>query len=76
MKKLLLPHSPRNNPDNSNWLEIKQRIERLLSADNAQEKLHDFVLEMIAKNGVPEVIIATTFIRKSIIRTFLVCRWW
>ena len=54
MKKFLLPHSPRNNPEI--WLGIKQRIEGLLSTENAQEKLQDFVLEMITKNGVPEVI--------------------
>ena len=55
MRKFLLPHSPRNNPEH--WLGIKQRIEGFLSAspDNAQEKLQDFVLEMITKNGVPEV---------------------
>ena len=55
MKKFLLPHSPGNNPEH--WHGIKQRIKGLLSStDNAQEKLQDFVLEMITKNGVPEVI--------------------
>ena len=55
MKKFLLPHSPKNNPEH--WLRIKQRIEGLLSTERSQEKLEDFVLEMITKNGVPEVII-------------------
>ena len=54
MKKFLLPHSSKHNPEY--WLNIKQRIEELLSTENAQEKLQDFVLEMITKNGVPEVI--------------------
>ena len=54
MKKFLLPHSPKNNPEQ--WLRIKQRIEGLLSTVTCEEKLEDFVLEMITKNGVPEVI--------------------
>ena len=54
MKKFLLPHSPKNSPEH--WLRIKQRIEGLLSTDKCEEKLEDFVLEMITKNGVPEVI--------------------
>ena len=65
MKKFLLPHSSKNNPEY--WLNIKQRIEGLLSNENAQEKLQDFVLEMITKNGVPEVImIHETILMQSI----------
>ena len=55
MKKFLLPH--RNNPEL--WLGIKQRIEGLIRTENAQEKLEDFVVEMLTKNGVPEVIKTT-----------------
>ena len=63
MKRYLLPNSAKRNP--VDWERTKQTIQSLLSSSDAHDKLEDFVLEMIAKNGVPEVNIAKTFVRKN-----------
>ena len=51
MKRFLLPHSERGNPEH--WLGIKQRIEAVLSG---RENLEDLVVEMLRQNGVAEEV--------------------
>ena len=54
MKRYLLPNSAKKNP--VYWERTKQTIQSLLSSSDAHDKLEDFVLEMIAKNGVPDEV--------------------
>ena len=54
MKRYLLPNSAKRNP--VDWERTKQTIQSLLSSSDAHDKLEDFVLEMIAKNGVPDEV--------------------
>ena len=54
MKRYLLPNSAKRNP--VHWERTKQTIQSLLGSSDAHDKLEDFVLEMIAKNGVPDEV--------------------
>ena len=54
MKRYLLPNSAKRKP--VDWERTKQTIQSLLSSSDAHDKLEDFVLEMITKNGVPDEV--------------------